>query len=214
MVTWATSQRVHWSLIVNLLWCWPYFTPYFRRFTSLKHCVKSAQKAVRWLEMSQYRKCHDSRREARLQSEVVIPAICAISSIRWLLVLGTERFKRTTVALIVEQQSLFYVLSNWLVFFGRMMLIALVLLPLATVTLAISQLVNSQCLSFSSQAMRLSFCLSPCLDFMASMTSSLSSSLPMNLLTTSNPFSVIAEAPVLSLGIYVLIVVLAAICWA
>ena len=80
---------------------------------------------------------------------VVIPAICALlvlfaDSLFWILNISSEQ----QLALIVEQQSLFYVLTNWVVFFGRMLLVALVLLPLATMTLAISQLVNSPLLVF------------------------------------------------------------------
>ncbi|MEZ9159666.1 hypothetical protein AB4169_15450 [Vibrio lentus] len=137
---------------------------------------------------------------------VVIPAICALlvlfaDFLFWVLNVSSEQ----QLALIVEQQSLFYVLSNWLVFFGRMMLIALVLLPLATVTLAISQLVNSPLLVIFISSYAIKFLSVAVFGFYGiNDFFSLIASLPMNLLTASNPFSVIAEAPVLSLGIYVL----------
>ncbi|WP_299690381.1 hypothetical protein [uncultured Vibrio sp.] len=138
---------------------------------------------------------------------VIIPAICALlvlfaDLLFWILNLSSEQ----PLPLFVDQQSLLYVLSNWIVFFGRMMLVALVLLPLATVTLAISQLVNSPLFVIFISSYAIKF-LSVAVfgfyginDFLSLITS-----LPMKVLTTSNPFSAIAEAPALSLGIYVLI---------
>ncbi|MFA0113911.1 hypothetical protein AB4407_09520 [Vibrio sp. 10N.261.46.E11] len=138
---------------------------------------------------------------------VVIPAICALlvlfaDSLFWILNISSEQ----QLALIVEQQSLLYVLTNWVIFFGRMLLVALVLLPLATVTLAISQLVNSPLLVIfiSSYAIKLLsvavFGFYGINDFF-----SLIASLPIKVLTASNPFSAIVETPILSLGIYVMI---------
>ncbi|MEZ8034644.1 hypothetical protein ACPV5I_16750 [Vibrio gigantis] len=138
---------------------------------------------------------------------VVIPAICALlvlfaDSLFWILNISSEQ----QLALIVEQQSLFYVLTNWVVFFGRMLLVALVLLPLATVTLAISQLVNSPLLvifisSFAIKWLAIAlFGFYGINDFF-----SVIASLPMKVLTTSNPFSALSEVSILSLSIYVLL---------
>ena len=138
---------------------------------------------------------------------VVIPAICALlvlfaDSLFGILNISSEQ----QLALIVEQQSLFYVLTNWVVFFGRMLLVALVLLPLATVTLAISQLVNSPLLvifisSFAIKWLAIAlFGFYGINDFF-----SVIASLPMKVLTTSNPFSALSEVSILSLSIYVLL---------
>jgi ABC-2 type transport system permease protein len=137
---------------------------------------------------------------------MVIPAICALlvlfaDSLLWVLNVSSEQ-----VALILEQPSLLYVLSNWIVFFGRMMVIALVLLPLATVTLAISQLVNSPLLvmfilSFAIKWLAIAiFGFHGIKDFFYVITS-----LPMKVLTASNQFSALSEVSILSLGIYALI---------
>ncbi|CAH7105440.1 conserved membrane hypothetical protein [Vibrio chagasii] len=138
---------------------------------------------------------------------VVIPAICALlvlfaDVLFWVLNVSSEQ----QLALLVEQQSLFYVLSNWVVFFGRMLLVALVLLPLATVTLAISQLVNSPLLvifvsSFAIKWLAIAlFGFYGINDFF-----SIIASLPMKVLTASNPFSALSEVSILSLSIYVLL---------
>lgn len=137
---------------------------------------------------------------------VAIPAICALlvlfaDCLLWVLNVSSEQ-----VALILEQPSLFYVLSNWAVFFGRMMVIALVLLPLATVTLAISQLVNSPLLvmfisSFAVKWLAVAlFGFHGIKDFFYVITS-----LPMKVLTASNQFSALSGVSPLSLGIYALI---------
>jgi ABC-2 type transport system permease protein len=137
---------------------------------------------------------------------MVIPAICALlvlfaDSLLWVLNVSSEQ-----VALILEQPSLLYVLSNWIVFFGRMMVIALVLLPLATVTLAVSQLVNSPLLvmfilSFAIKWLAIAlFGFHGIKDFFYVITS-----LPMKVLTASNQFSALSEVSILSLGIYALI---------
>jgi ABC-2 type transport system permease protein len=136
---------------------------------------------------------------------MVIPAICALlvlfaDCLLWVLNVSSEQ-----VALILEQPSLLYVLSNWIVFFGRMMVIALVLLPLATVTLAISQLVNSPLLvmfilSFAIKWLAIAlFGFHGIKDFFYVITS-----LPMKVLTASNQFSALSEVSILSLGIYAL----------
>ena len=137
---------------------------------------------------------------------MVIPAICALlvlfaDCLLWVLNVSSEQ-----VALILEQPSLLYVLSNWIVFFGRMMVIALVLLPLATVTLAISQLVNSPLLvmfisSFAIKWLAVAlFGFHGIKDFFYVITS-----LPMKVLTASNQFSPLSDVSLLSLGIYALI---------
>ncbi|MGF1746815.1 hypothetical protein [Vibrio minamisatsumaniensis] len=138
---------------------------------------------------------------------MVIPAICALlvlfaDVLFWILNISSEH----QLALLVDQQSLFYVLSNWVLFFGRMMLVALVLLPLATVTLAISQLVNSPLLvifisSFAIKWLAIAlFGFYGINDFFSLITS-----LPMKVLTANNPLSVLSEVSILSLSIYVLI---------
>ena len=137
---------------------------------------------------------------------VAIPAICALlvlfaDCLLWVLNASSEQ-----VALILEQPSLFYVLTNWFVFFGRMLVIALVLLPLATVTLAISQLVNSPLLvmfisSFAIKWLAVAlFGFHGIKDFFYVITS-----LPMKVLTASNQFSPLSDVSLLSLGIYALI---------
>ncbi|ULN66186.1 hypothetical protein MID13_21640 [Vibrio gigantis] len=138
---------------------------------------------------------------------VVIPAICALlvlfaDVLFWILNVSSEQ----QLALLVEQQSLFYVLTNWVVFFGRMLLVALVLLPLATMTLAISQLVNSPLLvlfvsSFAIKWLAIAlFGFYGINDFF-----SVIASLPMKVLTASNPFSALSDVSILSLSIYVLL---------
>ena len=138
---------------------------------------------------------------------VAIPAICALlvlfaDCLLWVLNASSEQ----PLALILEQPSLFYVLTNWFVFFGRMLVIALVLLPLATVTLAISQLVNSPLLvmfisSFAIKWLAVAlFGFHGIKDFFYVITS-----LPMKVLTASNQFSPLSEVSILSLGIYALI---------
>lgn len=138
---------------------------------------------------------------------VAIPAICALlvlfaDFLLWVLNASSEQ----PLALILEQPSLFYVLTNWFVFFGRMLVIALVLLPLATVTLAISQLVNSPLLvmfisSFAIKWLAIAlFGFHGIKDFFYVITS-----LPMKVLTASNQFSALSEVSLLSLGIYALI---------
>lgn len=138
---------------------------------------------------------------------VAIPAICALlvlfaDCLLWVLNASSEQ----PLALILEQPSLFYVLTNWFVFFGRMLVIALVLLPLATVTLAISQLVNSPLLvmfisSFAIKWLAVAlFGFHGIKDFFYVITS-----LPMKVLTASNQFSALSEVSILSLGIYALI---------
>ncbi|CAH7172613.1 conserved membrane hypothetical protein [Vibrio chagasii] len=138
---------------------------------------------------------------------VVIPAICALlvlfaDVLFWILNVSSEQ----QLALLVEQQSLFYVLTNWLVFFGRMLLVALVVLPLATMTLAISQLVNSPLLvifvsSFAIKWLAIAlFGFYGINDFF-----SVIASLPMKVLTASNPFSALSDVSILSLSIYVLL---------
>ena len=138
---------------------------------------------------------------------VAIPAICALlvlfaDCLLWVLNASSEQ----PLALILEQPSLFYVLTNWFVFFGRMLVIALVLLPLATVTLAISQLVNSPLLvmfisSFAVKWLAVAlFGFHGIKDFLYVITS-----LPMKVLTASNQFSALSGVSPLSLGIYALI---------
>lgn len=138
---------------------------------------------------------------------VLIPAICALlvlfaDVLFWILNVSSEQ----QLALLVEQQSLFYLLTNWLVFFGRMLLVALVLLPLATMTLAISQLVNSPLLvifvsSFAIKWLAIAlFGFYGINDFF-----SVIASLPMKVLTASNPFSALSDVSVLSLSIYALL---------
>ena len=138
---------------------------------------------------------------------VAIPAICALlvlfaDCLLWVLNASSEQ----PLALILEQPSLFYVLTNWFVFFGRMLVIALVLLPLATVTLAISQLVNSPLLvmfisSFAIKWLAVAlFGFHGIKDFFYVITS-----LPMKVLTASNQFSPLSDVSLLSLGIYALI---------
>jgi len=75
---------------------------------------------------------------------LVIPLICSVlvlnaNLLLWLLNIATDH----QLSILVSQASIFNVLFNWLNFLARMLLVALALLPLATVTLMTSQLVSS-----------------------------------------------------------------------
>lgn len=142
---------------------------------------------------------------------VIIPLICALlvlftDVILWLI----QAFSDNQLALLVEQQSFLYVLTNWLVFLARMLLVSVVLLPLAIVVLAISQIVNSPLLvmfigGYAIKWLSLSLFASDWISkFLA-----LVISLPIYVLFEPNPFRAIVEAPTLSLVIYVAIGVLA-----
>lgn len=136
---------------------------------------------------------------------LVIPAICSllvlIADVQlWLI----QAFNSKQLALLVEQQSLFYVLTNWLVFLFRMVLVALVLLPLAMITLAISQVVNSPLLimfigGYALKWLSLTLFGTQWLsDFLALIVS-----LPITALFSPNPLNAAIEAPVLSMIVYV-----------
>ncbi|EME3971617.1 hypothetical protein VYH29_003707 [Vibrio fluvialis] len=75
---------------------------------------------------------------------LVIPVICSVLVIAsdlmfWLVNLATD----DAIPLLMHQRSLLFVLTHWLNYLGLMLLVALALLPLACITLLISQLVNS-----------------------------------------------------------------------
>ncbi|WP_075989899.1 hypothetical protein [Vibrio fluvialis] len=75
---------------------------------------------------------------------LVIPVICSVLVIAsdlmfWLVNLTTD----DAIPLLMHQRSLLFVLTHWLNYLGLMLLVALALLPLACITLLISQLVNS-----------------------------------------------------------------------
>ena len=142
---------------------------------------------------------------------VIIPLICALlvlftDVMLWLI----QTFSDKQLALLVEQQSIFYVLTNWLAFLARMLLVSIVLLPLAMVALAISQIVNSPLLvmfigGYAIKWLSLSLFASDWISkFLA-----LVASLPIYVLFEPNPFRAIVEAPALSLVVYVAIGIIA-----
>lgn len=142
---------------------------------------------------------------------VIIPLICALlvlftDVMLWLI----QTFSDKQLALLVEQQSIFYVLTNWLAFLARMLLVSIVLLPLAMVALAISQIVNSPLLvmfigSYAIKWLSLSLFASEWISkFLALVVS-----LPIYVLFEPNPFRAIVEAPALSLVVYVAIGIIA-----
>ena len=142
---------------------------------------------------------------------VIIPLICALlvlftDVMLWLI----QTFSDKQLALLVEQQSIFYVLTNWLAFLARMLLVSIVLLPLAMVALAISQIVNSPLLvmfigSYAIKWLSLSLFAS---DWISKFLK-LVVSLPIYVLFEPNPFRAIVEAPALSLVVYVAIGIIA-----
>ena len=142
---------------------------------------------------------------------VIIPLICALlvlftDVMLWLI----QTFSDKQLALLVEQQSIFYVLTNWLAFLARMLLVSIVLLPLAMVALAISQIVNSPLLvmfigSYAIKWLSLSLFAS---DWVSKFLK-LVVSLPIYVLFEPNPFRAIVEAPALSLVVYVAIGIIA-----
>jgi len=142
---------------------------------------------------------------------VIIPLIFALlvlftDVMLWLI----QTFSDKQLALLVEQQSIFYVLTNWLAFLARMLLVSIVLLPLAMVALAISQIVNSPLLvmfigSYAIKWLSLSLFASDWISkFLALVVS-----LPIYVLFEPNPFRAIVEAPALSLVVYVAIGIIA-----
>ena len=142
---------------------------------------------------------------------VIIPLICALlvlftDVMLWLI----QTFSDKQLALLVEQQSIFYVLTNWLAFLARMLLVSIVLLPLAMVALAISQIVNSPLLvmfigGYAIKWLSLSLFASDWISkFLALVVS-----LPIYVLFEPNPFRAIVEAPALSLVVYVAIGIIA-----
>lgn len=142
---------------------------------------------------------------------VIIPLICALlvlftDVMLWLI----QTFSDKQLALLVEQQSIFYVLTNWLAFLARMLLVSIVLLPLAMVALAISQIVSSPLLvmfigSYAIKWLSLSLFASDWISkFLALVVS-----LPIYVLFEPNPFRAIVEAPALSLVVYVAIGIIA-----
>ncbi|MEF1226465.1 hypothetical protein QTO05_18765 [Vibrio fortis] len=142
---------------------------------------------------------------------VIIPLICALlvlftDVMLWLI----QTFSDKQLALLVEQQSIFYVLTNWLAFLARMLLVSIVLLPLAMIALAISQIVNSPLLvmfigSYAIKWLSLSLFAS---DWISKFLK-LVVSLPIYVLFEPNPFRAIVEAPALSLVVYVAIGIIA-----
>jgi ABC-2 type transport system permease protein len=142
---------------------------------------------------------------------VIIPLICALlvlftDVMLWLI----QTFSDKQLALLVEQQSIFYVLTNWLAFLARMLLVSIVLLPLAMVALAISQIVNSPLLvmfigGYAIKWLSLSLFAS---DWISKFLK-LVVSLPIYVLFEPNPFRAIVEAPALSLVVYVAIGIIA-----
>lgn len=75
---------------------------------------------------------------------LVIPVICSTLVLAADLSLWViNQVSDQQLSLLINQESVFYVLFNWLGFLARMVVVALALLPLACITLMISQVVGS-----------------------------------------------------------------------
>ncbi|MGB1320358.1 MAG: hypothetical protein ACPG5L_05470 [Vibrio gallaecicus] len=136
---------------------------------------------------------------------VAIPAICAFlvlsaDLLLWALNMTNDK----QLALLVHQESLFYVLTNWIVFFARMLVVGIALLPLAAITLAISQLVSSPILVILVSGYAIKWLTIGLFGFYGiSEFFSEILSLPLNLLLASNLLNVFANVHILSLVIYI-----------
>ncbi|MGF1709873.1 hypothetical protein L4C37_04710 [Vibrio kagoshimensis] len=136
---------------------------------------------------------------------VAIPAICALlvlsaDLLLWALNMTNDK----QLALLVHQESLFYVLTNWIVFFARMLVVGIALLPLAAITLAISQLVSSPILVILVSGYAIKWLTIGLFGFYGiSEFFSEILSLPLNLLLASNLLNVFANVHILSLVIYI-----------
>ena len=136
---------------------------------------------------------------------VAIPAICALlvlcaDLLLWALNMTNDK----QLALLVNQESLLFVLTNWLVFFARMLVVGIALLPLAAITLAISQLVSSPILVILVSGYAIKWLTIGLFGFYGiSEFFSEILSLPLNLLLASNPLNAFANVHILSLVIYI-----------
>lgn len=75
---------------------------------------------------------------------LVIPVVCSVLVIAsdvmfWLVNMVTD----DAIPLLFHQRSLLFAVTHWLSYLGQMLLVAVALLPLACITLLLSQLVNS-----------------------------------------------------------------------
>lgn len=138
---------------------------------------------------------------------IVIPAICSLlilsaDFLLWVINLGSNK----QLALLVEQQSLFYVLTNWLSFFARMVLVAIALLPIACLALMASQLVNSPILvivlvGYAAKWLSIAlFGLYGVGQFISEVLA-----LPVNILFASNPFDGFFNMSLLYWAIYLVL---------
>ena len=136
---------------------------------------------------------------------VAIPAICALLVLcADLLLCALNMTNDKQLPLLVNQESLLFVLTNWLVFFARMLVVGIALLPLAAITLAISQLVSSPILVILVSGYAIKWLTIGLFGFYGiSEFFSEILSLPLNLLLASNPLNAFANVHILSLVIYI-----------
>jgi ABC-2 type transport system permease protein len=136
---------------------------------------------------------------------LVIPVICSVLVIAsdlmfWLVNLATD----DAIPLLMHQRSLLFVLTHWLNYLGLMLLVALALLPLACITLLISQLVNSPILVmfiavYALKWLSLGLFGSDAIGDFFHQTLAL----PLNILTDSSLSQVVAQISVANALIYI-----------
>lgn len=135
---------------------------------------------------------------------LVIPIICSLlvlfsDLLLWIINLTSDK----QLALLVEQESLVYVLTNWITFLGRMFMVALALLPFACVMLMVSQIVGSPLIVilvvvYASKWLAISLFGFYGIDqFLSEMLM-----LPVNILFSPNPFAAFGSATGLYLVTY------------
>ncbi|MGF1755480.1 hypothetical protein L4C33_18020 [Vibrio makurazakiensis] len=135
---------------------------------------------------------------------LIIPMICSLlvlsaDFLLWIINLGSEG----QLALLVEQESLFYVATNWLVFLSRMVLVAFTLLPLACLALMVSQLVSSPILVIAVVGFAAKWLASVLFGFYGVgyfMSEILA--LPVNVLFSDQPINALFASNLLYLAIY------------
>ena len=134
----------------------------------------------------------------------VVPLICSMlvfsaDFLMWIInLVMSEQFP-----LFFTGESLFYVVSHWLEFVGRMWLVGLALLPFATIAMAISQKVNSPLL-----VMLVGFYVIKLLannlfatDVISHFFSAITS-LPLDVMIEANPMTAFANAGIINLLLF------------
>lgn len=134
---------------------------------------------------------------------LIIPIICSVlvlsaDILLWIVNLASDH----QLALLINQESIFYVMFNWLSFLARMVVVALALLPLACITLMISQVVGSPILVMVVGGYALKW-LSVYLFGFYGISEFFSTILAMPLKSLSpNPFTGFMDAGIVNLVIY------------